>query len=379
MDSVRALDTFEEGCRIATKGVWPNLTKISQRYVPAKVVHIFRSPFDNLVARKHLGSKRRLSLGIFKPDHVAFQDSRDGMVAWCTFIDKGFITSAHNKGIKPFTDELEALFKKVPCYSDWFRYIQWHDMALAAVERMEIPSHYIYYESYTDDYDNTVRELNQYLELETVVEPEPFITGKTYRHFFSQEDVKHARELVKYLSTMKLWKKLQHYFDEDEFEFEPSEDGDDDDEEEKTKKVDNSQPAAAAATDDFAGEEDNGAVGILDEEKDEAADNEGGQKHDGEGDDSDGGDDDDGDDEKAGDLEATKSPRTEVVWLMSFPNSGTSYTITNIQHMSNMTQATNHGMEANESFPLLPDLPNGPFILDRRKDIGRYTLVKTHW
>jgi hypothetical protein len=117
MDTIRALDLFEEGCRITTKGVWPNLTKMSQRYQPKKAVHIFRSPFDNLIARKHLGAKRRISLGIFNKNHTAFRDDRAGMLAWCDFIDQGFGTSVHNKGIKPFTDETTRLMKKVPCYS----------------------------------------------------------------------------------------------------------------------------------------------------------------------------------------------------------------------------------------------------------------------
>ncbi|GKY99789.1 hypothetical protein MPSEU_000932700 [Mayamaea pseudoterrestris] len=371
MDTVRALDQFEEGCRIVTKGVWPNLTKISQRYEPVKAVHIFRSPFDNLVARKHLGSKRRLTLGIFKPDDLAFQDSREGMVAWCNFIDKGFITSAHNKGIQPFTPELEALFRKVPCYSDWFRYIQWHDLAMAAVGRMEIPVHDIYYESYSDNYDHTVRKLNQFLELPSVVEPEPFITGKQYRHFFNRDDVAHARELVKYLSTMQLWKKLRHYFDDDQFGF-------------KENLSSGAVGIQQSANDHVASEEDNIAVGIIDEEQKEATINDAGDDDDGEelegedDDDVDDGTDDDASASGEGLLMPSTSPRTKIAWLMSFPNSGTSYTITNIQHMSNMTQATNHGMEANQSLPLLPDLPNGPFILDPQREVGKYTLVKTH-
>jgi hypothetical protein len=337
-------------------------------------VHIFRSPFDNLVARKHLGSKRRLALKVFQPDHKAFEESREGMVAWCDFIDKGFITSVHNKGVLPFSPELQALFAKVPCYSDWFRFIQWHDLAMATVERMEIPVHYIYYENYTNDYDNTVRMLNEFLELETVVEPEPFISGKMYRHFFSRDDVEHARELVKFLSTRKLWKKLQHYFDDDQF---------------MMLDVNASLVSkdAGSVAGDIAAEKDSSGASVMDAEQDETTTDENNDDGSEEEDAADSENEDDAaDNEDEGidsatepnHMAATINPKTEVVWLMSFPNSGTSYTITNIQHMSNKTQATNHGMEANESFPLLPNLPNGPFILDRQKEIGRYTLVKTH-
>lgn len=196
----------------------------------------------------------------------------------------------HNRGIRPFTVPAERLFRKVPCYSDWFRYVQWHDLAMAAVERMNIPLHDIYYEDYTHNYNATVRQLNAFLELDTLIDAETFVSGKTYRHVFSYEDVQNARELVKYLATKPLWNKLQHYFDDEQFGFVSQDEEEDNNE------------ATEEATDDFAKEEEQGA----DREVEETS---------GDGDD-DGGED---DDEEDSDESGSEGP--EVVWLLSFPNS----------------------------------------------------------
>eukprot|EP00956_Cyclotella_meneghiniana_P019468 scaffold33299_cov50-Cyclotella_meneghiniana.AAC.1 len=58
-----------------------------------------------------------------------------------------------------------------------------------------------------------------------------------------------------------------------------------------------------------------------------------------------------------------------VAWLMSFPNSGTSYTIKAVRELTNTTTATNYGLEGKikdqESVPVfkhMKDAYNGPFL-----------------
>ena len=76
-----------------------------------------------------------------------------------------------------------------------------------------------------------------------------------------------------------------------------------------------------------------------------------------------------------------------AVWLMSFPNSGTSYTIHTIRELTNTTTATNYGLEGEikdkESVPAFEgwDSEKGPFlelIPRRRTNIPRLILTKTH-
>jgi len=74
-----------------------------------------------------------------------------------------------------------------------------------------------------------------------------------------------------------------------------------------------------------------------------------------------------------------------LVWLMSFPNSGTSYTMRLVKRTSYTTAATNYYRESlsSEIRPVYSDSPEGPFWLDPdeskyRRRPTRYLLTKTH-
>lgn len=72
----------------------------------------------------------------------------------------------------------------------------------------------------------------------------------------------------------------------------------------------------------------------------------------------------------------------EVAWLMSFPNSGTTYTNHLIQSYTNTTTGTNYGKEQsekNESISIFPDSIDGPFFRYPSWSLPpRYILTKTH-
>ena len=76
------------------------------------------------------------------------------------------------------------------------------------------------------------------------------------------------------------------------------------------------------------------------------------------------------------------SPR--LAWLMSYPNSGTSYTMHLVARTSNKTVATNYGAECDfndigENTPLYPNSPNGPYLLQPSKQLpDHYIMTKTH-
>ncbi|KAI2504097.1 sulfotransferase domain-containing protein [Fragilaria crotonensis] len=79
----------------------------------------------------------------------------------------------------------------------------------------------------------------------------------------------------------------------------------------------------------------------------------------------------------------------QIAWLMSFPNSGTSFTMTCIERTSNLSTASNYGDEvtANDAFSLsiYPRHPEGPYWEGLSGKLGsirplpeQYVLVKTH-
>ena len=88
-------------------------------------------------------------------------------------------------------------------------------------------------------------------------------------------------------------------------------------------------------------------------------------------------------DKSAGTADDFKEPK--VAWLMSFPNSGTSYTLRLAQWASNVTAATNYGDECDldpngRNVPLYDGMSNGPALKYPYKYSlpTRYALTKTH-
>lgn len=73
-----------------------------------------------------------------------------------------------------------------------------------------------------------------------------------------------------------------------------------------------------------------------------------------------------------------------VAWLMSFPNSGTSYTIHLIRETSNTTTATNYALEGDikdeASVPAIKGSEDGPYlelIKTIQTNIPKFILTKT--
>jgi len=210
---VMTIDSFEKECRTARKY---NITTgryykvVYNSSVPKRAVHLLRNPFDNLVARLHLAVKRRHDLGWTEEQLSPFSNSREGLLAWCDFIDK-----KNEKKIKRtplITSGIKKLFIGLPCAAEWYRYVQWHNLAIETTQRLHLPTHVLYYENYTDHFDETVSELLNFLELPSVSNPKSFIPGKTYLHFFSEDEARAAAELVRALASVDCWKLISHYF-----------------------------------------------------------------------------------------------------------------------------------------------------------------------
>jgi hypothetical protein len=70
----------------------------------------------------------------------------------------------------------------------------------------------------------------------------------------------------------------------------------------------------------------------------------------------------------------------KIALLVSFPNSGTTYTIANTEHMSNFSTATNYEPEvvADIVVPILPKTGGAPFVFSSELRLPRYVLTKTH-
>jgi len=257
--TVQDVEGFGEGCRRADLNIrlpaLPDDTDhcyqtnryfwYSTQHI-LKVVHLLRNPYDNVVARMHLGAQLRRE----EPERVRissrhrnlddsevetflrqFNDTNEGVLAWCRYADdlfhdessmykedgsfRGTPSEAHSVRNVSIPESTMSVLRRVPCHSEWFRYVQWHNLAVEMYKsqiRMVDDAHVVYYEDYTNNLDATSREISTFLEQPVLHEPLKFIPGKVYRHLFSEQDRLMIGRLVHQMATPDCWRLLKRYF-----------------------------------------------------------------------------------------------------------------------------------------------------------------------
>jgi len=172
-----------------------------------KAVHVIRSPFDNIVARFHLEQKRHSRVG-----HTAWlanhPNDKIGFQKWCADVD------ASNELMEArWTDpELSKALEGVPCHAEFFRYIQWHNLAFTTARDMGVPTFVLHYENYRDRFDVTLQGLLSFLELPHVKKGPAFDIGKEYAEFYTNSQRKAVAELVRELASVESWMHMRDYF-----------------------------------------------------------------------------------------------------------------------------------------------------------------------
>ena len=175
----------------------------------AKAVHLIRDPFDNLVSRFHLSYKHFLRKN--ETDKLAMSPrSREGFRAFCKQQGREFYYQERDN--KFYTDVFDEI-KDIPCHADIFRYIQWHNLAFTTTWDLNIPTLILHYENYTNNFDETKDMLLEFLDQDGVNEPPLFVTGKTYREYYSDDEIKYVESMFKALALEKTWYHTKHYFD----------------------------------------------------------------------------------------------------------------------------------------------------------------------
>ncbi|KAL3792869.1 hypothetical protein HJC23_004794 [Cyclotella cryptica] len=175
----------------------------------ARAVHLIRDPFDNIVSRFHLRHNRFVKLKD-EDSLERYPKSREGFRAFCSDLSK--LHTDEEEASKFYEDVIEVI-RNVPCHADFFRYIQWHNLAFISTWDLQIPTLIIHYENYTNNFNKTKKRLLEFLEQEEVNEPPRFETGKTYRDYFSKEEINAISKMFAMLALDKTWHYTRHYFD----------------------------------------------------------------------------------------------------------------------------------------------------------------------
>jgi len=208
---IRTYDAFEKGCRMGFRrnddGTKTPLTYSSR--LPQKSVVLIRDPFDNLVGRMHraVNNKSQRPANESKELISRFTNDDQGVSNWCAYLGSKYAKEELESG-----NEYLRKYQNVPCHAEWFRCIQWYNRAIEVTRRLHLPVYYLYYENYTLNYQETVNEFLDFLELERVRDPYEFQAGKTYASFFTPEHGRGAARMAKDMASPEVWRLLQHFF-----------------------------------------------------------------------------------------------------------------------------------------------------------------------
>ena len=158
-----------------------------------RVVHIMRNPLDNVVSRFHLYQRnlfdaRKIGLSDLNVTaDEALPRSADGFRKYCNFMNDEAMRSKDAVLFREF-------YSLVPCLSEFFLYIQWHNNAFHATSG-GVPTHFLYYEDFSGpNFNKTSDAILDFLYLKR--SPRgidiPFLSGKTYYEEYYTGDEKHA-------------------------------------------------------------------------------------------------------------------------------------------------------------------------------------------
>jgi Sulfotransferase domain len=173
----------------------------------AKAVHLIRDPFDNVVSRFHLQRRRQI------PGREAkFEKTREGFRSYCKSIDNAH--KANESSVVFLSDNLLEIMGAVPCHEDFFRYVEWHNLAFVTARDLELDTYVLHYDSYRTRYNETVNELLDFLKLTAHKNGQwvPFIEG-VYSNYFTYNEKRAVAEAFEIMSLSETWNHVRPYFD----------------------------------------------------------------------------------------------------------------------------------------------------------------------
>lgn len=142
-----------------------------------------------------------------------FPRNSTGFHRWCAVEDKWrFFYKSR------YTDHrLRERMRGFPCLNEFYRYVQWHNLAFDVSRYMNLPTMMLHYHEYTDHLDATRDRVLDWLELPRVGPGEPFHPGKVYRHYYSADHRRAIRVFLEEFASAETWHQLKDY----DFELHP--------------------------------------------------------------------------------------------------------------------------------------------------------------
>jgi hypothetical protein len=162
-----------------------------------------RDPFDNVVSRFNLERHAGHSA-------TELPASREGFREFCSKLNEEF--AKHHAKAHWHNNEHLDIMKDVPCYADFFRYVEWHNMAFVTSNDLDLDTYVLHYDWFATRFNETVQDLLDFLRLEYKAEPEPFKMGKVYRDYYTEEDQAAVKQVLEAMALKETWQNIAQYF-----------------------------------------------------------------------------------------------------------------------------------------------------------------------
>ena len=212
-DYVVNASAFLDACARTTARLGKNRRTLDNRMDPkrvAKVVHLLRNPFTNIVARFHLESRnlfrREQRTGQWLPKNAT------GFANFCKILDEFY--AQEEEGV--LDPDIRGLMAHVPCRGEFYKWTSWHNLLGQVLPSMgveaTIPVLTLYYEDYHKDLNETAGRVLEFLNLEPRNLPyRSFRELPSYADHFTIEQRMAAWRLMEAVATPWTWERIVRY------------------------------------------------------------------------------------------------------------------------------------------------------------------------
>lgn len=176
-----------------------------------KAIILIRNPFDNIIGRFHYEFRLSTSDGgnneFFNGwGGKKFTKDGDGFRNWCAFVDN----ANKDEGQECFEDDTELLrlMGKVPCHSEFYKYVHWYNNAFVSTK--DKFSTTMYHEDFFFRPDGQINELVNFLDLDKTGNTFEF-NLRDYEYYYTPDEKRNILELINYMGSEDTLYNLRRY------------------------------------------------------------------------------------------------------------------------------------------------------------------------
>jgi len=141
----------------------------------------------------------------------AYNATREGFRDYCEKANREFVEEERAARFKNVS--LLEIMPDVPCRAEFFRYVQWHNLAFQTCQATQLDTLVVYFDSYDSRLLETTSELLEFLGL-TRLGPSPdFAEMKVYayRDYFTLEERKEVGQMLNRIASPTALRHLLRY------------------------------------------------------------------------------------------------------------------------------------------------------------------------